>query len=124
MDYDLNQNVGVDGQEQQPSQPDPREGVVALELQEVGRTKPGPLQGGRRIGTEGRFYFFSQLLLFCSKHSGNAHLFFFFLSYLSSKPEQQQPRPSFGRQTQVGDDQRQEAQVPQEVLGRKRMHGA
>lgn len=64
MDYNLNQNVGVDGQEQQPSQPDPHEGVGAFELQEVGRTKPGPLQGGRHIGTEDDFFFMTSCSLF------------------------------------------------------------
>lgn len=46
MDHNLNQNVGVDDQEEQPSQPDPHKGVVAFKLQEVGGTKPGPLQEG------------------------------------------------------------------------------
>lgn len=44
MDHNLNQNVDVDDEEEQPSQPHPHKGVVAFELQEVGRTKPGPLQ--------------------------------------------------------------------------------
>lgn len=117
MDYNLNQNVGVDGQEQQPGQPDPHEGVAAFELQEVGRAEPGPLRGGRHIGR--------WLLWICSKHSWNASFLFTdtgYLerdpwSYLSSKPEQQQPSPPFEWQTQVGDDQRQETQIPQEVLG-------
>lgn len=69
MDYNLNQNVGVDGQEQQPGQPDPHEGVAAFELQEVGRAEPGPLRGGRHIGR--------WLLWICSKHSWNASFFFY-----------------------------------------------
>lgn len=38
------------------------------------------------------------------------------LNYLSSKPEEQQTNSLFHWQTQVRDEQRQEAQVPQEVL--------
>lgn len=45
MDDNLNQNVGVDYKEEQPSQPDPHKGVVAFKLQEVGGAKPGSLQG-------------------------------------------------------------------------------
>lgn len=52
MDHNLNQNVGIDDQEEQPSQPDPHKGVVAFKLQEVGGPKPGPLQvGGEGEGT-------------------------------------------------------------------------
>lgn len=120
MDYNLNQNVGVDGQEQQPGQPDPHEGVAAFELQEVGRAEPGPLRGGRHIGrwllwnlflntVETRHFFFTDTGYLERDPS----------SYLSSKPEQQQPSPPFEWQTQVGDDQRQETQIPQEVLGHK-----
>lgn len=38
------------------------------------------------------------------------------LNYLSCKPEEQQSHSPFHGQTQMRDQQRQEAQVPQEVL--------
>lgn len=44
MDYNLNQNEGVDDQEQQPGEPDQQEGVVAFKLQEVGWTQPDSLR--------------------------------------------------------------------------------
>lgn len=46
------------------------------------------------------------------------------LNYLSSKPEEEQSNSLFHRQTQVRDEQRQEAQVPQEVLWNDGQHRA
>lgn len=52
MDDNLNQNVGVDDEEEQPSQPDPHKGVVAFKLQEVGGAKPGCLQEGKWVNVD------------------------------------------------------------------------
>ena len=43
MGYDLNQDGGVDDQEEQTSKPDQQEGVVAFKLQEVCWSQPDTL---------------------------------------------------------------------------------
>lgn len=43
MGNDLNQDETIDDQEEQSSEPDQQEGVVAFKLQEVGRAQPNAL---------------------------------------------------------------------------------
>lgn len=43
MGYDLNQDKGVDDQEQQTSKPDKQESVIAFKFQEVGWSQPDSL---------------------------------------------------------------------------------
>ena len=43
VSYDLNQDGGVDDQEEQSGYPDQQEGVVAFKLQEVGWAQPDTL---------------------------------------------------------------------------------
>lgn len=46
--YDLNQDGGIDDQEEQTGKPDQQEGVVAFKLQEVGWTQPNTLTVERK----------------------------------------------------------------------------
>ena len=63
MENYLNQDEGVDDQEEQSSKPDPQEGVVAFKLQEVGRAQPQTLTVGRKH----TFLYNSQFWLIQSK---------------------------------------------------------
>lgn len=51
MSYDLNQDEAVDDQEEQSSEPDQQEAVVAFKLQEVGWTQPDTLLHNRRCNS-------------------------------------------------------------------------
>lgn len=62
MGYDLNQDGGVDDQEEQSSKPDQQEGVIAFKLQEVGWAQPNTLRVERKykfLHTKVNFRYFS-----------------------------------------------------------------